>query len=124
MIEAIPVVEGDRLRLSFERADDRWPHGVWLAVDGALVIGDTASAHMTLWRDTAPPFVDVIVESSRHGRLRLYNVWDSGRGKGRESQSHTSGMRREPVPGGWRYRCNDIGLDPDYTALVFTVTRP
>jgi hypothetical protein len=124
MIDTIPVGEGDRLRLSFESADDRWPHGVWLAVDGTIVIGDTASPQVTLWRDASPRVVDLIVEASRDGLLRLYNVWDSGRGKGRESQSHTSGMRREPLPGGWRYRCNDIGLNPDYTALVFTVTRP
>lgn len=123
MIEAMPVVDGDRLRLSIESADDRWRHGVWLAVDGTLMMGDAASPQLTLWVDTAPPVVDLIVAATRDGLLRPYNVWDSGRGRRRESQSATSGMRREPVPGGWRYRCNDIGPDPDFTALVFTVTR-
>lgn len=56
--------------------------------------------------------------------MRLYNVWNSGRGRGPwESQSHTSGMISEVVAGGFRYRCSDIGPDPSFDALVFTLKR-
>jgi len=48
-------------------------------------------------------------------------VWDSGRGLGMESQSATSGMLREDVQGGFRYRCNAIGRDPAFDSLVFTL---
>jgi hypothetical protein len=84
---------------------------------------DAESPEVVLWRHSAPSPTELRVVASTDGLLRLYNVWESSRGRGRESQSHTSGMVREDVPGGWRYRCNDIGTHPDFTALVFTITR-
>ena len=60
------------------------------------------------------------------GSLVLYNIWDSGRGhRPFESQSHTSGMLVETLPdGSRRYSCNDIGLEPDFSRLVFRVLIP
>jgi hypothetical protein len=123
-IDALVCADGDRLIVTFESADERWAHGVWFGVDGQLAVADSESPQVVLWKHSTPSPTELRVVASTDGLLRLYNVWESGRGRGREGQSHTSGMVREDVPGGWRYRCNDIGTDPDFTALVFTVTRP
>ena len=53
------------------------------------------------------------------GWLRLYNIWDSGRGLGPfESQSYTSGML-VTRQGDWlRYGCADIDA-PQFDRLTF-----
>jgi hypothetical protein len=124
LIEAVSCSAGDRFSLTFESVDPRWRQGVWLAVDGTLAVEDQASSQIVLWRDTAPDQVQLEVRSTGDGLLRLYNVWDSGRGRGAwESQSHTSGMIGESVTGGFRYHCSDISPDPAFDALVFTLKR-
>lgn len=123
LIEAVPCRAGDIFTLTFESAAERWRQGVWLATDGVLRVSGQESAQFVLWHDTAPPSVRVDVLKT-DGLLRLYNVWDSGRGRSsHESQSATSGMLREAVEGGYRYRCNDIGNDPSFTSLTFLLVR-
>jgi hypothetical protein len=64
-----------------------------------------------------------VIDGSPDALLRVYNVWDSGRGRSRESQSATSGMAVEELEdGSRRYSCNDIGLDPDFSKLVFRLS--
>ena len=124
LIETVPCSAGDRFSLTFESVEPRWRQGVWLAVDGELVAGDQTTSQVVLWRDTAPDQVQLEVRSTGDGLMRLYNVWDSGRGlRPWESQSHTTGMIREIVAGGFRYHCSDINPDASFRALVFTLTR-
>jgi len=124
LIETVPCSAGDRFSLTFESVEPRWRQGVWLAVDGDLVVGDQTTQQVVLWRDAAPDQVQVEVRSTSDGLLRLYNVWDSGRSRRPwESQSHTSGMIREAVAEGFRYHCSDISPHPSFGALVFTLTR-
>lgn len=122
LIEALPCEDGDRFSLTFESAEPRWRQGVWLAVDGELAVADVLSPQLVLWRDSVPSSVDIEVRSAKDRLLSFYNVWDSGRGRRRESQSHSSGMVREGLEGGgFRYRCSDISPAPTYGALVFTL---
>lgn len=123
LIEALPCQAGDQFVLTFESAEPRWRQGVWLAVDGEIAVAESLAPQVVLWRDAAPQVVEVAVRSTKDGLLRLYNVWDSGRGRGRESQSHSSGMIREVVRNGFRFRCSDISPAPKYEALVFTLER-
>lgn len=114
-IDELPIERGQRITLTFEVVGPRWRQGVFLAMAGQLVIGDTVSPQVVLWSDVAPR--ETIIEvAETDGRLVLYNVWDSGRGFGRwESQSYTSGMLVEKLAeGSKRYRCTDIGLEPDF----------
>lgn len=124
LIETVTCSAGDRFSPTFESAQPRWRQGVWLAADGELVVNGQAASQVVLWRDTAPDNVQIEVASTGDGLMRLYNVWDSGRGRGRwESQSHTSGMVREAFSDGYRYRCSDISPAPTFDALVFSLTR-
>lgn len=124
LIETVACSVGDRFSVTFESVDPRWRQGVWLAVDGTLAVEDQSVSQVVLWRDTAPDHVELEVRSTDDGLLRLYNVWDSGRGLGPwESQSHTSGMISEAITGGLRYHCSDISPNPTFDALVFTLKR-
>jgi len=72
--------------------------------------------------DTAPPAVEIACLET-DGLIRIYNIWQSGRRPGVESQSQTSGMLVDLLPdGSRRYRCNDIGFDPDFSKLVFRIS--
>jgi hypothetical protein len=124
LIETIACSAGDRFSLTFESAEPRWRQGVWLAVAGELVVNGYVASQVVLWRDTAPDRVRLEVRSTDDGLMRLYNVWDSGRGRTPwESQSHTSGMVREASADGYLYRCSDINPSPTFEALVFTLER-
>jgi hypothetical protein len=121
-VAAIPVRPGDALRLTFEHVNSPWRQGVWLATEGLLVVSGQSRDQFVLWADSAPPAVEIVVDTT-DGLLRLYNVWDSGRGLGRfESQRSTSGMiRSERHDGSIEFRCNDIGTSPDFNKLVFAL---
>lgn len=123
LIETVDCAPEDRFSLRFESAEPRWRQGVWLAVDGELAVSGQASSQILLWQDTAPDHIEIDVRSTGDGLMRLYNVWDSGRGRGRESQRRTSGMVRQPLPDGYRYHCSDINPAPTFEALVFSLVR-
>ena len=123
-IDAIECVDGDVLEVAFEAADRNWSHGLWFAVEGELEVGGERTSQVVLWERVAPPRVEVRVISTADGLLRLYNVWDSGRGiQPFESQSATSGMQKEVLPKGVRYRCQAISREPRFDSVVFTIHR-
>lgn len=122
-IEVLPIRSGQRITLTFETVGPRWRQGVFLATTGQLVAAGTSSPSVVLWSDSAPAqsVIDIV---DTDGRLVLYNIWDSGRGRGKsESQSATSGMLVEALAdGSQRYSCTDIGVEPDFSRLVFRVS--
>jgi len=121
-VHTFPVQPGQRLRVVFEEVNAQWRQGMFIATEGSLALANVSSRALVRWQDSAPPGVDIdVVESN--GTITLYNVWDSGRNLGRfESLKATSGMLVEPMEGhGWRYRCNDIGFNPDFKKLVVRV---
>ena len=124
LFEAVAVAAGEEVTLTFEEVNSTWRQGVWLATDGLLAVAGQRSPQVVLWSDTAPRAVDLLVEST-DGLLRLYNVWDSGRGvRPHESQAATSGMLTRPrADGSVEYRCHDFGPDPSFDKLVFTLAH-
>lgn len=123
MLEVIPVDSGETLHVTFKSQSGGWRQGLWMAVDGELEVAGQRADQFEIWTDTAPPTFDVSVLRTADGRLRLYNIWDSGRGQRRESQSATSGMLKETTSSRTTYRCNDIGVDPNFDKLVFEIDR-
>jgi hypothetical protein len=93
-----------------------------VGTEGTLSVEGRRSATFVLWADTAPRPVEIEVLAT-DGMIRVYNVWDSGRGLGSfESQSATSGMLASELPdGSRRYRCADIGPGPGFDRLAFRV---
>lgn len=104
------------IRVIFESASPSGRHGIWLMTEGTLVVDGARAASFDLWQDTAPPCVEIGIESNR-GKLHVYNIWDSG--AGRMSQAWTSGMLVEERSNGRRYKCNDIGFSEAFDSVVF-----
>lgn len=121
-MDSLDVADGSTLSIAFESVGPRWRQGVLVVTNGVLEIDGTADRIVTIWADEQPLGGDIFVRESV-GRVLVYNIWDSDRGKGRESLSYTSGMLIEELPdGSRRYRCNDIGRDSDFTSVVFRVS--
>ena len=120
-LESLPMLANDVIALEFVSVRSEWRQGVWLGTEGALRVGGETAPQFVIWSDTAPSVVPVTCEAS-DGSLRLYNIWNTGQHQGHRSQSHTSGMLvDELADGASRYRCNDIGADPTFETLVFTI---
>lgn len=116
-IEVLPISAGDVVVVRFLGGLSTWRQGVLLATEGLLAVEGEVSPQVVLWTDTAPDEVSVTAMQT-DGLLRLYNVWDSGRGLGPfESQSATSGM----LVSGGTYRCSDIASDPAFDRLSFSI---
>lgn len=129
LLDAIPVEPGECFTLSMPHSNSPWRQGVFLATDGVLEVAGVASPSVVLWRDSAPATSRLCVRTT-DGVLRIYNVWDSGRGLATfESQSATSGMvRADRGDGVIEYRCNDIGLPARFDKLTielaFSTAKP
>lgn len=122
LVEALAIQDGETLKLVFESVSSPWKQGVWLMTDAGIVIDGEHSKSVRLWFKESDPEV-LLTCNTTDGVLTLYNVWDSGRGLGSESQSETSGMLVEEASRGFRYRCNDIAQNPDFSKLVFRIER-
>lgn len=121
-IDVFPIRDGELLQLTFEKVNSSWRQGVCLSTDTYLLVNDQRCPSVEIWQDTAPKNVKIECHT-QSGDLRLYNIWDSGRGLGMESQSWSSGMLIERLSNGRRYCCNDIGFDTNFDNLVFRLER-
>lgn len=87
-----------------------------------LRVGDIEAKHITLWRDTAPKEICVVVVAKKNARLRVWNIWrDAINGQDvTQAWLRNSGMRIEPSgrPSETVLRCSD-GVGPvDFDDLV------
>jgi len=122
MWDVLPIQDGERIKVIFESASSPWQQGVWLQTDKGLEVDGLHCASVELWMNTAPQ--EVICECfTDDGFLSVYNIWDSGRGYGTESQAWSSGMLIEESLNGRRYHCNDIGFETSFDKLVFRIER-
>src|ERR1700740_1359779 len=74
--EVFPIPDRCRLKLVFEDWEKSKRHGVWIHVNGDLIINNVQSQNMEIWADTAPEIVFIDVAKTQ-GELHLYNIWDS-----------------------------------------------
>lgn len=118
--DVLPIRDGETLRLVFESKNSDWEQGVRLATDSGVEGEDWSGRGVRLWYDHSPREV-VFICHTKDGFLSVYNIWD--RGKGPQSQMHSSGMLVEELPTGRRYHCNDIGFDTEFDKLVFRIER-
>lgn len=120
MIEAFPVRDGERLALTFESVRSDLRQGVFMMIDGDIVIHGKPYGSADLWQDVEPQSM-VMECRTKRGALMLYNIWEE-KGK-RDSQSWASGMLTEELVRGWRYRCHDFGPELVFDKLVFRLER-
>jgi hypothetical protein len=118
--DILPVRDGEKLKLIFESKNSDWEQGARLATDLGITGEGWAGKGVRLWYNHSPHELTFTCHT-QDGLLSVYNIWD--RGKGPESQKHSSGMLVEELPDGRRYRCNDIGFATEFDKLVFRIKR-
>ena len=118
--EVFPVRSGATATVTFESVKSPG-QGIWFASDGGIEIDGTLHDEIVIWQRTAPKRITFVVRSS-DDLLHFYNVWNDPRAVNHAgSQSFTSGMLREELSSGARYRCNDLGFNKVFDRLVFTI---
>lgn len=119
--EVLDIAPGQHVTVTFVSAGP-WPSGVWIGTEGAFRIDGTRASQLECWMPEKGGTVEFDVEET-DGLLRLYNIWDSGRGiKPYESLAYTTGMlRRDLDDHTIEYRCHHLGHDPVFDDLVFTI---
>jgi len=70
-LDALPIADGQLIRLTFEGGASSWRQGVRVATQGTLRANNVSAPQLDLWPDTAPPTVEIACESS-DGLLRVY----------------------------------------------------
>jgi hypothetical protein len=118
--DVVEIGREQPLRLRFHAVNSLWRQGVWLRANPGILVYEAMHKALQIWQDNSPPAVEMTV-SAEDDLLHVYNIWDSHRGYGRESQSHTSGMLIEQTGNVRTYRCHDIGNTPDFSKLVFSL---
>jgi len=122
-MDGIDMSPGDAIELTFESTNSSRRQGVFIATEGLLTIAGTDARAFNLWADTTPNPLIIRCRESRSGVTVLYNIYERLPGQ-MMSQSYTSGMLIDPIPGGARrYRCRDVGSEPVFESLVFSI-RP
>lgn len=118
--DVVQIATRQAIRLSFLSINSHWRQGVRLGADPGILIYGESHKGIHLWQDNSPPSVEMTIMAD-DGHLHVYNIWDSGRGLGHESQSHTAGMLIEQIGNIRTFRCHDIGNAPDFSKLVFSL---
>jgi len=112
------VSNGQCIKVTFISKNSSKKQGIRLATDKGIEVNGQVYPSIQLWEDTVPK--EVLCKCfTEDGFLSIYNMWDKG--KGSESQSHTSGMLIKENGNSLTYHCNDIGFETNFDKLVFTI---
>lgn len=136
MGDDLPVKDGDRFLLRFEKTNSDWRQGIGLAFFGDIEIEDLkikAKRRTVFWEDTAPKEITITLWPEKikkyHpkrlppvGILGIKNIWDTGDGV-IESWHGGAAMIIEKIENGKRYLCNDGHPDENFDDIVFTIQK-
>ncbi len=122
LADFVPFHQGSVVRITFEHTSSEWRQGIKLRAPGHVeVAGQTITAPIVLWQDTAPPQTDLRLLAPS-GDLEIANCWDTGNGV-TQSWHNDAAMMIDELPNGKGYRCNDGHPDEDFDDIVFLVER-
>ncbi|WBW95242.1 hypothetical protein [Oceanirhabdus sp. W0125-5] len=108
------------IKVKFIKTNSNNKQGIWIATDKGIEVNGNLYSQINLWEDTSPK--EVILKCYTDvGLLSIYNIWDKGRG--RNSQSYTSGMIIKEIDNVLYYYCNDYGFETDFNKLIFSIEK-
>lgn len=120
MWEVQQISNEQLIKVKFIETNSTNKQGIWIATDKGIEINGNLYSQINLWEDTAPK--EVILKCYTDvGLLSIYNIWDDGRG--RNSQSYTSGMIIKEEDNVLYYHCNDYGFETDFNKLIFSIEK-
>ncbi len=122
-IDSISVSNNEKFKLTFEKFGSKWRQGVIIKVNGSIFVNNEEfkGGEIVLLEDSSPKEV-VFSIKSKDGKMKVYNVWDTGDGV---MQAFLNGavMIVEKIQNGNRYWCNDAHPDEDFDDLVFRIEK-
>jgi len=108
-----------RLTVVFEHAKPDKRRGLWLGLNGTVTVAGQAAPSVDLWVDTAPPRVEIEIESPV-SVVSFYPIAAQPPDYQRFSLGWQDGMLAEEVAGGMRYRCRASGDEGfEFDGLTF-----
>ena len=117
------IKDGQSIKITFISTNSQHRQGIWLKTNKGIEIPsleNNVNKSINLWEDTAPKEI-ILKCHTTDGKLSIYNIWDEGDGK--ESQAYSSGMLINDKNGLLVYKCNDYGIDTDFSSLVFSLEK-
>lgn len=124
MVDLLPIVDGEKLKVVFEHTESKWRQGVMLRIRGGgeLIVDGLVCKLPVLWEDTAPKEVPIVVKVKKSNNLEIKNIWDTGDGV-IQSWHNGAAMIVQLTDNGRRYLCNDGQPDDDFNDIIFRVER-
>jgi hypothetical protein len=117
--DVIEVNKKNKIQIKFQSENSEWDQGVLLMSNLGFDINDELLTNpIEIWFNDKNVFE--LTCYSDNGLLHVYNIWN--RGKGRESQSWTSGMIISQIGNIRLYQCNDIGYGEKFDKMIFSIT--
>lgn len=123
-IDVLNIKKEQELILEFISSNSKYPQGVGLALyegDGYIEINGQKAKQMGIWEDTSPKKIKIFCFSTA-GLVSVYNKYNVGTGRsGVRHQMDSCGMLVEQKDNKIIYRCNDVGFEPKFDSLVFSI---
>jgi hypothetical protein len=125
-IDVLNIKKEQELILEFISSNSKYPQGVGLALyegDGYIEINGQRAKAMRIWEDAVSNKIKIFCFSTE-GLVSVYNLYDLGSNhKPSEirSQLDSCGMLVEQKDNKIIYRCNDVGFEPKFDSLVFSI---
>lgn len=126
-IDVLSIKKEQELILEFISSNSEYPQGVGFALyegDGYIEVDGQRAKGMGIWEDTVSNKTKIFC-SSTVGLLNVYNMYykyNAGTGRSEvRYQMDSCGMLVEQKGNKIIYRCNDVGFEPKFDSLVFSI---
>lgn len=120
--DQFPTNGATDLKITFESVSGDWPQAVYLSSQGVMEINNHSGQAFVLWEETSPHEIALRCDPAME-HVRVSNAWDPDGSGYPERWLACGAMKREDIPQGRRYRCNDGYPDQDFDDLVFRLER-
>ena len=131
MTDRIDAELNDLFLVTIEKTDSEYLQGIGFS-DNVSIFGETVKKAVVFEHFSIPlderqkiksklPFSFEVTCKNKKGHIAIYNMalvdgvqqwWHNG-----------FAMKKENIENGWRYRCNDIKPNDDFTDLIFTINK-
>ena len=122
LFDRFPLLGCQQLWFVVEQTQSVWRQGAVLRLKGLFIVNECKIRDsIVLWEDSAPPEVDIQVQTQDE-HILIHNVWDRGNGV-LDAWHNGAAMKVDELKNGRRYYCNDGHPDENFTDIVFRLER-
>lgn len=131
MMDKIDAKINDQFLVTIEKTNSIYLQGIGFS-ENVSVFGDTVKRAAVYEHFSVPPderqrtksklpFSFTVTCKNKKGHITIYNM--AMVGEVQHWWHNGFAMKKEKTENGWRYKCNDIRPNDDFTDLIFTVEK-